>query len=86
MREAPICMCRQGREGTTMKGSDIYFNSVTQRSLYVQISKFYNKPLKSRLNLLLNILYRPLTPRLLTPHGIDLCLCETLRLCRWVIS
>lgn len=35
-------------------------------------------PSKPRLDFLLRILQRPLTPRLLTPHGVDLCLGETL--------
>ena len=43
------------------------------------------KPLKPRLNLLRDILQRPLTPRLLTPHAINLRLCKPLRLRRRIV-
>jgi hypothetical protein len=42
--------------------------------------------LKPRFNLRLRILQRPLTPRLLTPHRINLFLGEALRLRRRVVS
>jgi hypothetical protein len=63
----------------------LYLN-ISNLNIANQSPTKFNPRLKPRLNLLLRVLQRPLAPRLLGPHGIDLRLGEALRLRRRVIS